>query len=42
LAPPGGQQQLAEIVRRCRTDESPDDGEPDPTDADPTELGPSL
>ncbi|BCJ30657.1 hypothetical protein [Actinocatenispora sera] len=42
LAPPSGQQQLAEIVRRCRTDESADDSEPDPTDADPTELGPSL
>lgn len=42
LAPPSGQEQLAEIVRRCRTDESVDDTEPDPTDADATELGPSI
>jgi hypothetical protein len=47
LAPPSGQQQLAEIVRRCRTDESADDSEADPTDADPTDvdgtgLGPSI
>ncbi|BCJ35204.1 hypothetical protein Athai_27070 [Actinocatenispora thailandica] len=40
LAPPSGQEQLAEIVRRCHTDESVDEPEPDPTDVDSPELGP--